>query len=43
MMTTALMVPGLWSSGPEHWQTLWERHEPRFRRVQQGLGRAGAP
>jgi predicted alpha/beta hydrolase family esterase len=35
MKTTALMVPGLWSSGPEHWQTHWERQEPRFRRVQQ--------
>jgi uncharacterized protein len=31
----ALMVPGLWSSGPAHWQTLWEQADARFRRVEQ--------
>lgn len=35
MTTTALMVPGLWNSGPEHWQTLWEAENPSFQRVQQ--------
>lgn len=31
-----LNVPGLYNSGPEHWQSYWEREEPeRFRRVQQ--------
>ena len=35
MKTTALMVPGLWSSGPEHWQTHWEAADPSFRRVEQ--------
>lgn len=35
MTTTALMVPGLWNSGPEHWHTLWEAENPSFRRVQQ--------
>lgn len=35
MTTRALMVPGLWSSGPEHWQTLWEAADPSFRRVEQ--------
>ena len=35
MTTTALMVPGLWSSGPEHWQTHWEAQNPSFRRVEQ--------
>jgi uncharacterized protein len=35
MKTTALMVPGLWSSGPEHWQTHWEAANPSFQRVNQ--------
>lgn len=35
MTTKALMVPGLWSSGPEHWHTLWEADNPAFQRVQQ--------
>ncbi|HYW12068.1 MAG TPA: alpha/beta fold hydrolase [Longimicrobium sp.] len=35
MKTTALMVPGLWDSGPEHWHTLWEAENPSFARVQQ--------
>lgn len=31
-----LIVPGWTNSGPEHWQTLWERSDPRrFRRVEQ--------
>lgn len=31
-----LTVPGWESSGPQHWQSLWERAEPhRFRRVEQ--------
>lgn len=31
-----LIVPGWNNSGPEHWQTLWERADPaRFRRVEQ--------
>lgn len=31
-----LNVPGLYNSGPEHWQTQWEREDPEhFRRVQQ--------
>lgn len=28
-----LTVPGLWDSGPEHWQSLWERRYPEWRRV----------
>lgn len=28
-----LILPGYGGSGPEHWQTLWERANPRFRRV----------
>lgn len=30
-----LIVPGLNSSGPEHWQTRWERLYPGFERVEQ--------
>ena len=30
-----LMVPGLGGSGPEHWQSLWQRDLPDCRRVEQ--------
>ncbi|MCE9596604.1 MAG: alpha/beta hydrolase [Spirochaetia bacterium] len=30
-----LIVPGINGSGPEHWQTLWEAHDPGFLRVVQ--------
>lgn len=30
-----LTVPGLWNSGPQHWQTHWEERNPSWRRVQQ--------
>jgi uncharacterized protein len=30
-----LILPGLSSSGPQHWQTLWEEQDPRCRRVRQ--------
>jgi uncharacterized protein len=30
-----LIVPGWGDSGPTHWQTLWERSRPGFRRVVQ--------
>jgi uncharacterized protein len=29
------ILPGIGNSGPEHWQTRWERHNPEFKRVQQ--------
>lgn len=32
-----LTVPGLGNSGPGHWQTEWEAHLPRCRRVDLGL------
>jgi predicted alpha/beta hydrolase family esterase len=32
---TVLVLPGLNSSGPRHWQSLWEQGDARFRRVQQ--------
>ena len=34
--TNVLTVPGLDGSGPEHWQSLWERRLPRCERVQMG-------
>ncbi len=30
-----LIVPGWGDSGPQHWQTLWERTHPEYRRVVQ--------
>src|SRR5262245_33334464 len=30
-----LILPGLYNSGPEHWQTRWEQADPAFRRVVQ--------
>ena len=30
-----VMVPGLGGSGEDHWQTLWEKERPEFRRVTQ--------
>lgn len=33
--TTVIIVPGLGDSGPEHWQTLWGRDHPAYRRVRQ--------
>jgi predicted alpha/beta hydrolase family esterase len=33
--TTVLTLPGLWSSGPEHWQSHWERRDDSFQRVEQ--------
>lgn len=33
--TTVVIVPGLGDSGPDHWQTLWGRTHPAYRRVRQ--------
>jgi len=30
-----LVMPGIGDSGPHHWQTLWEKRDPRFKRVKQ--------
>ena len=35
MTTPILTIPGLWNSGPEHWQTYWEAKHPFIRRVEQ--------
>lgn len=32
---TTLLLPGLYDSGPEHWQSHWERADPSCRRVVQ--------
>ena len=32
---SVLVLPGYGDSGPEHWQSLWEAADPRFRRVAQ--------
>lgn len=32
---TTLLLPGLSDSGPEHWQSYWERTDPACRRVRQ--------
>jgi len=34
-MPPVLILPGLGSSGPEHWQTHWEKQNPAFIRVEQ--------
>ena len=35
MQTKVLVLPGFGNSGSEHWQSLWERANPDFIRVQQ--------
>jgi predicted alpha/beta hydrolase family esterase len=35
MNVTTLILPGLGDSGPEHWQSYWERMDPSCRRVRQ--------
>jgi uncharacterized protein len=35
MNTTTLILPGIGNSGPDHWQTLWEKRNPAFLRIQQ--------
>lgn len=35
MVVTTLILPGLQSSGPEHWQSYWERRDPTCQRVEQ--------
>lgn len=34
-MTRVLLLPGLYDSGPEHWQSCWERTNQEFVRVRQ--------
>jgi predicted alpha/beta hydrolase family esterase len=35
MRPPVLLLPGLYNSGPEHWQSIWESQHPDFRRVKQ--------
>lgn len=35
MNTTALILPGIGNSGPDHWQSHWEKANPAFVRIQQ--------
>jgi predicted alpha/beta hydrolase family esterase len=35
MPTPVLILPGLYNSGPDHWQSRWESAHPEFRRVMQ--------
>lgn len=28
-----ITLPGLWNSGPQHWQTLWEQRHPDWTRI----------
>lgn len=33
--TSVFILPGLGNSGPEHWQSYWERKNPSFKRILQ--------
>ncbi|MBI3776751.1 MAG: alpha/beta hydrolase [Gammaproteobacteria bacterium] len=35
MNSTVLILPGIGNSGPDHWQSRWEKDNPSFMRVQQ--------
>jgi predicted alpha/beta hydrolase family esterase len=35
LLSPVLILPGYGGSGPEHWQSLWERAHPLFRRVEE--------
>jgi uncharacterized protein len=35
MNSNVLILPGIGNSDPEHWQSLWEKDNPSFMRVQQ--------
>jgi uncharacterized protein len=34
-MTKILIAPGLGSSGPKHWQTIWEQEHSEYKRIEQ--------
>jgi predicted alpha/beta hydrolase family esterase len=34
-LASVLLLPGLFNSGPEHWQSLWQRKHPEYHRVEQ--------
>jgi predicted alpha/beta hydrolase family esterase len=35
MTSPVLIIPGIGNSGPQHWQSLWEKANPDFVRLQQ--------
>lgn len=35
MRPSVLLIPGLYDSGPQHWQSLWQARHPDYRRLQQ--------
>ena len=35
ILAEVFLLPGLGNSGPEHWQSHWERRHPKFRRIEQ--------
>ena len=35
MLNPVLLLPGLFDSGPDHWQSHWERSDPSYMRVMQ--------
>lgn len=35
MTTKVLILPGIGDAGPDHWQTLWEKSNGNFQKVQQ--------
>jgi uncharacterized protein len=34
-LASVLLIPGLYNSGPEHWQSIWGVKHPEYHRVQQ--------
>ena len=34
MKCDVMIVPGLWNSGPRHWQSLWHERNPHWRRAE---------
>jgi predicted alpha/beta hydrolase family esterase len=34
VVTQVLMLPGIGGSGPDHWQSVWEREHPSYRRIE---------
>jgi len=34
VVTPVLILPGIGGSGPEHWQSVWEREHPSYRRIE---------
>ncbi|MHB8571229.1 MAG: alpha/beta hydrolase, partial [Metallibacterium sp.] len=35
LLMYVLILPGLWNSGPQHWQTQWEARHAEWKRVLQ--------